>query len=193
MTFVGRNNIFYIFTRGYTFKFLPAQNAVIVKCPEFVLFLEKKSPQKKTLMAEASLIKNTFKDSHNFITSEIHSNQRIRINMLRLCAQRTVYSTVKRVVKAPAVGACLFSSVKFAPTHEYVRIDGSVGTVGITDHAATALGDIVYVELPEVGRVVTAGESFGSVESVKAASDVYSPVTGEVVEINKVRKKLVQW
>jgi len=75
-------------------------------------------------------------------------------------------------------------ATKYAKSHEYVKIDGEMGTVGITSHAADALGDIVYVELPEVGAEVTIGESFGSVESVKAASDVYSPVSGEVVEVN---------
>lgn len=65
-------------------------------------------------------------------------------------------------------------------------MDGDVGTVGITDFAAAALGDIVFVDLPSVGAKYGAGDSFGSVESVKAASDVYSPVAGEVVAINKV-------
>ena len=76
-------------------------------------------------------------------------------------------------------------ATKYAKSHEYVKIDGEMGTVGITSHAADALGDIVYVELPEVGAEVTIGESFGSVESVKAASDVYSPVSGEILEGNK--------
>ena len=66
-------------------------------------------------------------------------------------------------------------------------MEGSVGTVGITDHAASALGDVVYVDLPSVGAKFSAGDSFGSVESVKAASDVYSPVSGEVIEVNSVR------
>jgi glycine cleavage system H lipoate-binding protein len=67
------------------------------------------------------------------------------------------------------------------------KVDGDVGTVGITAHAAGALGDVVFVDLPSVGKKLTAGESFGSVESVKAASDVYSPVGGEVLEVNSVR------
>jgi glycine cleavage system H protein len=82
--------------------------------------------------------------------------------------------------------SCSFATIKFSPSHEYIKIDGQVGTVGITEHAATALGDVVYVELPAVGATVTAGESFGSVESVKAASDVYAPVSGEVLEVNSV-------
>ena len=72
------------------------------------------------------------------------------------------------------------------PSHEWVKVEGNVGTVGISDHAQAELGDIVFVELPEVGTEVAANESFGVVESVKAASDVYSPVTGTVVEINEV-------
>lgn len=69
--------------------------------------------------------------------------------------------------------------------HEYIHVDGESGTVGITDFAQSALGDIVFVDLPEVGDEFEKGDSFGSVESVKAASDVYCPVAGEVVEINE--------
>ena len=69
--------------------------------------------------------------------------------------------------------------------HEYCTVDGNVGTVGITDFAQDALGDIVFVDLPEVGDEFDKGDSFGSVESVKAASDVYAPVSGTVVEINE--------
>ena len=68
--------------------------------------------------------------------------------------------------------------------HEYVKVEGGVGTCGITDFAQAALGDIVFVDLPEVGDEFEKGESFGSVESVKAASDVYAPVSGTVIEIN---------
>jgi len=68
----------------------------------------------------------------------------------------------------------------FTPSHEYVCVDGDVATVGITDHAAGALGDVVYVELPDKGDAFEVGDSFGSVESVKAASDIYLPVGGEV-------------
>jgi glycine cleavage system H protein len=75
--------------------------------------------------------------------------------------------------------------LKYAKTHEWARLeeDGTV-TVGITDHAQTALGDVVFVEAPEVGVVLAAGDDAGVVESVKAASDIYSPLTGEVIEIN---------
>ena len=67
-----------------------------------------------------------------------------------------------------------------------LKLDGNIGTVGITGHAAEALGDVVYVDLPSVGAQFSAGDSFGSVESVKAASDLYAPVAGEVVEVNAV-------
>jgi glycine cleavage system H protein len=69
--------------------------------------------------------------------------------------------------------------------HEYVKVDGKIGTIGITDFAQAALGDIVFVDLPEVGDEFEKGDSFGSVESVKAASDVYAPVSGKVTEINE--------
>ena len=76
------------------------------------------------------------------------------------------------------------SDTKYTTSHEWVRLDGDVATVGITDHAQTALGDVVFVELPEVGREVGANEACAVVESVKAASDVYAPVAGRVVEAN---------
>lgn len=68
--------------------------------------------------------------------------------------------------------------------HEYIKVEGNIGTCGITDFAQSALGDIVYIDLPEVGDVYEKGDSFSSVESVKAASDVYCPVGGKIVEIN---------
>jgi glycine cleavage system H protein len=76
------------------------------------------------------------------------------------------------------------ASVKFSKDHEWVRIEGDIGVIGITDHAQQQLGDVVFVEVPEVGRKVAAGEGAAVVESVKAASDVYAPVSGEVVEAN---------
>jgi glycine cleavage system H protein len=76
------------------------------------------------------------------------------------------------------------SELKYSPTHEWVRIEGDVAVVGITDHAQSELGDIVYLELPEPGRVLAADDLFGTVESVKAVSDLYSPVSGEVIEAN---------
>ncbi len=73
---------------------------------------------------------------------------------------------------------------RFSKDHEWVRVDGGVATIGITRHAAEQLGDVVFVELPEVGRGVGTGEACAVVESVKAASDVYAPVSGEVIEVN---------
>ena len=76
------------------------------------------------------------------------------------------------------------SNLLYASTHEWVATDGDQVTVGISDYAQHALGDVVFVELPEVGRMLEQGESFGAVESVKAASDLYAPLSGEVVEAN---------
>jgi glycine cleavage system H protein len=76
-------------------------------------------------------------------------------------------------------------STRYTKDHEWIRLDGDVATVGITEHAQEQLGDIVYVELPEIGRKVEKGGDAAVVESVKAASDVYSPATGEVVAINE--------
>ena len=73
----------------------------------------------------------------------------------------------------------------YASSHEWAKVEDGVATVGISDHAQDAMGDLVYVELPEVGQVVAAGDETGVVESVKAASDIYSPVSGEIVEINE--------
>ncbi len=73
---------------------------------------------------------------------------------------------------------------RFTKDHEWIRVEGGVGTVGITNHAQTQLGDIVFVEVPEVGRKAAQGEAVAVVESVKAASDVYAPVAGEVIEAN---------
>ena len=82
------------------------------------------------------------------------------------------------------------SDLHFRETHEWVGIEaddsgGQVATVGISAHAVELLTDLVYIELPQIGQAVTAGESFGEIESVKAVSDIYSPVTGEVVEVNE--------
>jgi glycine cleavage system H protein len=71
------------------------------------------------------------------------------------------------------------------PAHEYAKVDGKVATCGITDFAQAALGDIVFIDLPEIGAEFQKGESFGSVESVKAASDVYAPVSGTILEVNQ--------
>ncbi|HEY4251556.1 MAG TPA: glycine cleavage system protein GcvH [Roseomonas sp.] len=76
------------------------------------------------------------------------------------------------------------AETKYSKDHEWVRLEGDTATVGITDHAQNALGDVVFVELPEVGRVVANGEACAVVESVKAASDVYAPLAGKIVEVN---------
>jgi glycine cleavage system H protein len=77
------------------------------------------------------------------------------------------------------------ADLKYTKDHEWVRIDGDTATFGITDHAQEALGDIVFVELPEIGRTIEPGEAYAVVESVKAVSDVYAPVGGEVIEVNE--------
>jgi glycine cleavage system H protein len=77
-------------------------------------------------------------------------------------------------------------NLKFAPSHEWVRIEGNLATVGITDHAQEELTDIVFVELPESGKVVAPGDPVAVVESVKTASDIYSPVAGKIIEINSL-------
>jgi glycine cleavage system H protein len=73
---------------------------------------------------------------------------------------------------------------RFTKDHEWIRVDGDVATIGITSHAQSQLGDVVFVEVPEVGRKAAQGEAVAVVESVKAASDVYAPVAGEVIEVN---------
>jgi glycine cleavage system H protein len=75
--------------------------------------------------------------------------------------------------------------LQYTRSHEWVRTEGDTATIGITDHAQDELGDIVFVELPETGATFDAGDSFGTVESVKAVSDLYTPVGGEVVEVNE--------
>ena len=89
--------------------------------------------------------------------------------------------------------------LKYAKTHEWVHVDsaedgnGSMATVGISAFAVEALTDLVFLELPELGKQVAAGESLGEVESVKAVSDIYSPVTGEVVQVNEELPEALQW
>ena len=75
--------------------------------------------------------------------------------------------------------------LSYTRTHEWVRREGDIATVGITDHAQDELGDVVFIELPEEGATFSAGDSFGTIESVKAVSDLYAPVGGEVVEVNE--------
>ena len=76
------------------------------------------------------------------------------------------------------------ADLKYTESHEWVRVEGDVATIGITDHAQSELGDVVYVDLPTVGKTLAIGETFGSVESVKTVSDLYAPVAGEVIEVN---------
>jgi glycine cleavage system H protein len=76
------------------------------------------------------------------------------------------------------------SGLRFTKDHEYLRLDGDVATIGISDYAQTQLGDIVFVDLPKIGRKVTKGSELAVIESVKAASEVYAPISGEVVEVN---------
>jgi len=75
--------------------------------------------------------------------------------------------------------------LKYTNEHEWARIEGDVATVGITDYAQESLGDVVYIETPEIGTEVKKGEEFGSIESVKAVSDVFSPISGEIIEVNE--------
>ena len=83
--------------------------------------------------------------------------------------------------------AKVIEGLYYSESHEYVRVEGDFCFIGITDYAQHALGNVVYVDMPDVDDEVTAGEEFGAVESVKAASDLYSPVSGTVVEVNEAR------
>ncbi|MCB0825750.1 MAG: glycine cleavage system protein GcvH [Armatimonadetes bacterium] len=76
------------------------------------------------------------------------------------------------------------ADLKYTKSHEWVKIEGDVATIGITDHAQSELGDVVFVDLPEAGRAVALDETFGTVESVKTVSDLYAPLAGEVMEVN---------
>src|SRR5271155_4483819 len=76
------------------------------------------------------------------------------------------------------------SDYRYTKDHEWIKVEGTVGTIGITDYAQQELGDVVFVELPKVGATVKSGHSFGTVESVKAVSEIYAPVSGEISEIN---------
>ncbi|MFM8532794.1 MAG: glycine cleavage system protein GcvH [Acidimicrobiia bacterium] len=76
------------------------------------------------------------------------------------------------------------TDLKYTKEHEWIRVEGDTGAIGITDFAQQQLGDVVYVEVPEVGATITAGQGFGTIESVKAVSELFAPVTGEVVETN---------
>ena len=77
------------------------------------------------------------------------------------------------------------ADLKYTKEHEWIKVEGNTGTIGITDYAQNSLGDIVFVELPKVGAEITSGKSFGTVESVKAVSDLFAPVSGTVTEVNQ--------
>jgi len=77
------------------------------------------------------------------------------------------------------------ADLSYTESHEWIKIEGDIATIGITDYAQSELGDVVYVDLPNVGRMLNKGDVFGSVESVKTVSDIYSPLDGEVVEVNE--------
>jgi glycine cleavage system H protein len=81
--------------------------------------------------------------------------------------------------------ATVIEGLYYSESHEYVKVEGNIGYIGITDYAQHALGNVVYVDLPDVDDEVTAGEEFGAVESVKAASDIISPVSGTIIEVNE--------
>ena len=80
------------------------------------------------------------------------------------------------------------TDLKYTKDHEWIRVDGGQGKVGITDYAQKQLGDVVFVDLPEVGTAVTQGQAFGTIESVKAVSELFAPVSGEIVEVNGALK-----
>ncbi|MGQ9490496.1 MAG: glycine cleavage system protein GcvH [Anaerolineae bacterium] len=84
-------------------------------------------------------------------------------------------------------------NARYAGSHEWVRMEGETAVIGVSDYAQHLLSDVVYVELPEVGDTVTKGESFGTVESVKAAEDAYAPISGEVVEVNTALEDNPEW
>lgn len=84
-------------------------------------------------------------------------------------------------------------NARYARSHEWVRMEGETAVIGVSDYAQHLLSDVVYVELPEVGDTVTKGESFGTVESVKAAEDAYAPISGEVVEVNTALEDNPEW
>jgi glycine cleavage system H protein len=76
-------------------------------------------------------------------------------------------------------------NIKYTKDHEWLTLDGTTGTIGITDYAQGELGDVVFVELPAIGKAIVKGQTFGTIEAVKAVSDLYAPVSGEVIEVNK--------
>ncbi|KAG2204702.1 glycine cleavage system H protein [Mucor mucedo] len=106
---------------------------------------------------------------------------------LRLLTSRVAVRAYMPVVRKSATWAVYrgYATKKYTSDHEWISVDNGVGTFGITDYAQKALGDVVFVETPAVGDVVAAEDQVGAIESVKAASDIYSPVSGEVVNVNE--------
>jgi len=102
--------------------------------------------------------------------------------MLRLASANLARCARSSSLQTRFATRCL--TTKFSKDHEWIKIEGDIGTIGITNHAQEQLGDVVFVDLPEVGSTVEKDDTMGAVESVKAASDIYSPVSGEVTEVN---------
>ena len=113
--------------------------------------------------------------------------------MFRIAISSGIKASRSALLPTVRTSSRALSTTRYTSSHEYVKLEGDIATVGITDFAAAALGDVVFVDLPSVGAKYAAGESFGSVESVKAASDVYSPVAGEVVEVNEVSLAVIDF
>ncbi|KAL0785676.1 hypothetical protein Bca101_001922 [Brassica carinata] len=118
--------------------------------------------------------------------SRVASHLRISIAQRGFASGESLSPSDSFLLCCPFLFIVVLKDLKYAESHEWVKIDGNKATFGITDHAQDHLGDVVYVELPDLGRSVSQGESFGAVESVKATSDINSPVSGKVVEVNEV-------
>lgn len=118
--------------------------------------------------------------------NNVSSTLLVHYTMFRVAVRSGLSASKSAMALSVRNSTRALSTTRYTSSHEYVKLEGDIATVGITDFAAAALGDVVFVDLPSIGAKYAAGESFGSVESVKAASDVYSPVAGEVVEVNGV-------
>merc|ERR550534_1210387 len=105
--------------------------------------------------------------------------------IMRTMARMSMTSACRFSAPSQQLVSTRLMSTYYTSSHEYVKVEGDIATIGVTDHAQSLLGDIVHVDLPEEGDEVEAEDTFGSVESVKAASDVYSPVSGEVMAFNE--------
>ena len=117
---------------------------------------------------------------NKIMSSDIKGNLSLLTSHLLPLKNRAKRNLLNNITMAKVIEGLYYSE-----SHEYVKVDGDFGFIGITDYAQNALGNVVYVDMPEVDDEVTAGEEFGAVESVKAASDLISPVSGTVVEINE--------